>query len=82
MTMAEWIRHYTQKLVEHNHKLYDIAEYSLTQFVAYIDEIQMIEAKDRMSFVYDVAAAAGSVMGDGKHLKHHLESLQLIADGE
>ncbi|MEG1121285.1 MAG: hypothetical protein RSE62_03680 [Citrobacter sp.] len=81
--MAEWLRSQTTKLIQHNHRLAEIGNYTLGQFVCFLDEVQMVEAQNRIEFVMDVSVAASSVAGgDGKFLEAHLEKLQYAAQGE
>lgn len=79
--MADWVIYATQKLVEHNHRLQDIGEYSTLQVMLLLAGIERIEANTRMAFVADMSAVVGGIFGGGDALSDHLNELQEVAKG-
>lgn len=80
MSMGQWVRFYTSKLISYGHRLEDIGNYTLGQFSDFLDEMEKLEAQIRMAHIVDSAFAAHP--GDGKALEKHLDSLQSTARGE
>lgn len=80
MSMAQWIRFNTARLITYGHRLEDIGDYTLGQFSDFLDEVAKIEAMTRIALLMDTAHAMHP--GDGKSLNTHLDSLQSIASGE
>ncbi len=72
----------TTRLMQNNHRLVDIQEYTLYQFVHFLDETQRAEARTRIAFSVDMSVAAAAVMGGNEVLTKHIDSLQLTANGE
>ncbi len=71
-----------QKLIEHNHRLRDIENYTLDQFVLFLDAAERAEAVSRLAFTIDIGAVVGCMFGSKDIFKNHLDSLQSIANGE
>lgn len=80
--IAKWVRDSVQTLIEHNHKLSDIAEYSLDQFTTFLDAAGRVDAVRRLEFVIDMSAVVGGMFGGGTSLKDHIDSLKEIESGE
>lgn len=80
--IAKWVRDSVQTLIEHNHRMQDIADYTLDQFTTFLDAAGRADAVKRLEFVIDMSAVVGGMFGGGNSLKDHIESLKEIESGE
>lgn len=60
----------------------EIANYTLEQFVIFLDAAEQIEAEERTNFVVDMAAVVGSLFSKESPIKSHLEALRKQRLGE
>lgn len=67
-----------QRLIEHNHSLDAIGDYTFDQFVDHLETVDRGIASARVEFVSDVLAAI-SVFGEGDGLKQHFDDLSFVA---
>jgi len=70
------------KLIRYGHRLRDIENYTLDQFVIFLDAAEQIEAADRRNFVVDMSTVVGSLFSKKSPIKEHLDLLTGIASGE
>lgn len=70
------------KLIRKGHDATDIADYTLDQFVVYLNTAEQIEAEERTNFVVDVATVVGSLFSKDSPIQKHLDLLQHIRLGE
>lgn len=64
-----------QRLVSHGHNFLQIPDYTLQQVVILLDAIEKHEAANRASFLTDLAAAIGGVLGGSEMFSEHLEDM-------
>lgn len=62
-------------MVSHGHRFQEIPDYTLQQVVILLDAIEKTEAADRTSFLTDLAAAIGGVLGGSEMFADHLEDI-------
>lgn len=60
----------------------DIADYTLDQFVIFLDAAEQIEAETRTNFVVDMATVVGSLFAKESPIQSHLDLLTSIRLGE
>ena len=69
-------------LVEHNHRLEDIGNYSLDKVVLLLHAVDRADARARISFVIDMSATVGALFGSAKELNEHIDALNDVVTGE
>jgi len=69
-------------LLVHGHKLDEIQNYALDQFVYFLDETRRSDAQARLAFTIDLAAVVGGVLGGGDTLSAHIDALTDDVNGD
>lgn len=82
MREAVWLNQAVNKLIKAGHPKGDIAEYSLEQFLIFLDAVEQLDAASREHFVTDMTAVVMAAFGGGKTLTEHLNALSSLALGE
>lgn len=77
-----WLNQAVHKLIKAGHSLADVREYTLDQFLIFLDAVEQLDAAGRANFTSDMVSVIGGVLGSGKALTAHLESLSRLATGE
>jgi hypothetical protein len=77
-----WLNQAVQKLIKAGHDHGRIAEYTLDQFLIFLDAVEQLDAAARANFVTDMTAVVGGMFGSGKTLSELVESLSRLATGE
>jgi hypothetical protein len=54
----------------------------LDQVVAFLEEIERVDAGSRIAFVSDMSVVVSGVMGGSKGITDHLNSLEKVIKGE
>jgi hypothetical protein len=62
--------------------LRDIGEYTLDQFMIFLDAVEQLDAASRQNFVTDMTAVVGGMFGSGKTLTELVDRLSRLAIGE
>ena len=78
---AVWLNQSVNKLVRCGHRLPDIKNYTLTQFLMFVDAADQIEAGQRIDFVTDMSVVVGSLFAKSSPAKEHLGLLKDLAAG-
>jgi hypothetical protein len=77
-----WFNQAVNTLVKAGHPLRDIGEYTLDQFLIFLDAVEQLDAASRANTTLDLTAAIGGMLGGGKSLTEHINSLSGRALGE
>lgn len=77
-----WFNQAVNTLVKAGHSLRDIGEYTLDQFLIFLDAVEELDAASRANTTTDLVAAIGGMLGGGKQLTEHLDGLSGRALGE
>lgn len=72
---ARWAEWAVQRLVGHGHQFRDIPDYTLQQVAIFLDAIEREEAATRASFLTDLAAVLGGVLGGSDVFADHLDDI-------
>lgn len=76
-----WLNQSVNRLVQKGHSLADIRNYTLSQFVMFVDAARQIEAESRMGFVADLSVVVGSLFAEHSPIKQHIDRLEDTALG-
>lgn len=76
-----WLAQSVAKLVRHGHSSDKIADYTLEQFVIFLDAAEQIEAEQRIAFVTDVATSIGQLFNKDPIVQDHLDLLRAVTQG-
>ena len=61
------------RLVRQGHSLHDIGNYTLDQFLMFLDAAAQLEADQRMAFVTDMTVVVGSLFSKQSPVAEHLD---------
>lgn len=79
---AVWLNQAVQKLTKAGHPLRCVGEYTLDQFMVFLEAVEQLDAASRANFVADVGTVVGGILGGNKALTQHIDSLSASALGE
>lgn len=82
MRQTVWFNQAVISLVKAGHSLGDIREYTLDQFLIFLDAVEELNAASRAHTTIDLTAAIGGMLGSGKALTEHIHELSGRALGE
>lgn len=68
-------------LVSQGIPLETVYDLPLDVFYLYLEGASRIQARQRMSYISDTAAAVGQILGGSKEVKPHLDALKDIYEG-
>ena len=69
------------RLVQKGHSLTDIRNYTLSQFLMFVDAVKQIEAEERIAFVTDMTTVVGSLFSKESPVREHIGLLKDLAAG-
>lgn len=67
--------------MQKGHSLADIRNYTLSQFLMFVDAVTQIEAEERTHFVTDMSVVVGSLFAKESPMTEHIGLLQDLAAG-
>lgn len=77
MNNGAWLNQSVNRLVRQGHSLNDIGNYTLDQFLMFLEAASELEADQRMSFVTDMTVVVGSLFSKDAPVAEHMN---LLAD--
>lgn len=71
----------TSRLIRRGHSLNDIADYTISQFLVFLDAVEETEAQERLDFVSDISVVVGSLFSKDSPITDHITGLLYSAAG-